>query len=108
MEVVGGVMDTLEDKLKMETKLQGNKKTVNRDSSGVVAYINTGVVTNTKACNEQTQKSGPAQEPGPAQKVQRTPATAISDVFGIFENILRLLCRMFKCILFVFKDCFSA
>ena len=37
----------------------------------MVAYINTGVVTNTKACNEQTQKSGPAQEPGPAQKVKQ-------------------------------------
>ena len=31
----------------------------------------TGVVANTKACNEQKQKSGPAQEPGPLQKVQQ-------------------------------------
>ena len=37
-------------------------------NTGVVAYNNTGVVANTEACNEQTQKSGPAQEPGPAKE----------------------------------------
>ena len=48
----------------------------------VVAYKNSRVVANTKTCNEQTQKSGPAQDPGQVQKVQQEFEQKWKEYFG--------------------------